>query len=280
MKVIPLDAPLGVRIEGIDLRHTPDTTLAAELREIIHAYQLALFPDQTFDAREQLAFAKALGPVRGRKLPDSYVTPASSYDTPGVAYVSNIRDADGEATGIIPDGEMWFHHDTCYTPEPDKFTMLYAIDVPKKGGNTMWADMYAAWTTLPDHLKRALDGRRALNVYDYATIERPDLTKLGDIEHAWQPAVVTHPQTGRKSLFVNRLMTCQIEGMDEAESRVLLDAVFDHAEQRKFIYEHRWTQRDFAVWDNLSTTHARTHFDIGDDRRLRRCKVSGEVLAA
>ena len=279
MKITPLNAPVGTRIDGLDLSTTPDESLAAEIREVIHAYQLVLFPDQRFEAPDQLAFAKALGPVRRRKLPDSYFSPDSSYDTPGIAYVSNIRDDNGVPTGIIPDGEMWFHHDTCYTPEPDKFTMLCALQVPKTGGNTMWADMYAAWTTLPAELKTAIDGRRALNVYDYATIERPDLTKLEEIEHAWHPAVVTHPQTGRKAIFVNRLMSCQLEGMEASESRDILDAIFDHAEQRKFIYEHRWTPGDFIIWDNLACTHARTHFEIGDDRRLRRSKVSGEVLA-
>ncbi len=264
----------------LNFSNTPDESLAAELREIIYAYQMVLFPEQTFEAPEQLAFAKALGPVRRRKLPDNYFSPESSYDTPGIAYVSNIRDEKGVPTGIIPDGEMWFHHDTCYTPEPDKFTMLYAVAVPKVGGHTMWGDMYAAWNTLPDELKTALDGKRALNVYDYATIERPDLAKLDEIEHAWHPAVVTHPHTGRQALFVNRLMTCQIEGLDEAESRAILEPVFDHAEKREFIYEHPWKPDDFIVWDNLSTIHARTHFELGDDRRLRRCKVSGDALAA
>ena len=142
------------------------------------------------------------------KLPADYVVPASSSDTPGIAYVSNIRDANGEPTGVIPDGEMWFHHDTCYTDAPDKFTMLCALAVPKTGGNTMWCNMYQAWETMPEDLKQTIRGKKALSVYDYATIEKPDLDNLENIEKAWQPCVVTHPQTGREALFVNRLMTC------------------------------------------------------------------------
>ncbi|MBK17586.1 MAG: hypothetical protein CMM52_01925 [Rhodospirillaceae bacterium] len=280
MKVTPLDAPLGARITGIDLRETPDEALAAEIRAIVHEYSVTIFPDQTFNAKQQLAFTKSLGPVRKRKLPDDYVSPASSYETPGIAYVSNIRDENGEPTGVIPDGEMWFHHDTCYTDEPDKFTMLYSIAVPKVGGNTMWGNMYQAWDTLPEDLKKEIHGKNALNVYDYATIDKPDLENLENIEKAWQPCVVTHPQNGREALFVNRLMTCQIEGLSVEDSSPILDSIFDHAEQRQFVYEHQWSVGDFVIWDNLAVTHARTHFEIGDDRRLRRSKVSGDKLVA
>ena len=278
MHITPFKAPLGARIEGLDLALPISEALSSELRELIHKHQVVLFPQQSFTAAEQLNLAKTLGPVRSRKLPDSYFSPKSSDDTPGIAYVSNIRDSNGIPTGIIPDGEMWFHHDTCYTEEPDKFTMLYAIEVPKHGGNTRWANMYAAWNTLPSHLKKEIEDKRGLNVYDYATIERPDLKSLEKIEHAWQPAVITHPHTNHRALFVNRLMTCQIEGLDETESFSLLEPIFDHIEQDQFIYEHTWRPGDFIIWDNLSTVHARTHFELSDKRRLRRCKVSGETL--
>jgi taurine dioxygenase len=158
--------------------------------------------------------------------------------------------------------------------------MLFAIEVPETGGHTMWANMAKAWETLPPALRQALDGRRALNVYDYAVNGRPDLTRLDSVEHAWHPAVIPHPESGRKALFVNRLMTVLLEGMSEADSRAVLEPVFDHAEQRTLIYEHRWKPGDFIVWDNLSSTHARTHFAIGDHRVLRRCKVSGTQLVA
>jgi len=278
MKVTPLDHPLGARVTGIDFRETPSVLLAAQIREIIHAYQVVIFPNQTFNAKQQLSFTKALGPIRKRQLPDDYVVPASSYDTPGIAYVSNIRDKNGKPTGVIPDGEMWFHHDTCYTDKPDKFTMLFAIAIPEIGGNTLWCNMYQAWETMPEKLKRTIRGKKALSVYDYATIEKPNLDDLERIEKAWHPCVINHPQTGREALFVNRLMTCQLEGLDIEDSNAVLDPIFDHAEQKQFVYEHKWTVGDFIVWDNLATTHARTHFELRDNRRLRRSKVSGEIL--
>ncbi len=276
--LIPTGDPLGARVTGVDLSQELSRDMVEELREIIHKHLVVVFPDQKFTAKQQLRFAEYLGPTARRKIP--YQVPPSSKEEPGIAYVSNIRLKNGEVDGIIPDGEMWFHHDTCYKPEPDRFTMLYGIKIPRYGGNTMWANMYKAWETLPADLQIKLDGRKALNVYDYATIERPDLTRLDQIEHAWQPAVVKHPITNRKALFVNRLMTCSLENMEDAEASDILTTVFDHAEQRCFVYEHIWTVGDFVIWDNLACTHARTHFDLGDDRRLRRCKVNGTVLAA
>ena len=278
--VTPTGAALGARVTGVDLsRELPPETVE-KLRTIIHEHIVVIFPDQEFSPQDQLRFARYLGPAKQRKLPDDYEIPKSSREVPGIAYVSNIRDQDGKIDGVIPDGEMWFHHDTCYKPEPDRYTMLYGVKIPRKGGNTLWGNMITAWETLPDDLKNKLEGRKALNVYDYATMGQPDLAGLEAMEHAWQTAMVPHPVTCRKALFVNRLMSCRLEGMDDAEGREILNAVFDHAEQRKFIYEHAWTVGDFVIWDNLSCTHARTHFDLGDDRRLRRCKVNGTVLAA
>jgi len=276
----PTGAALGVRVTGIDLSQELAPEMVEELRAILHEHIVLVFPGQDFSPHDQLRFARYFGPAKQRKLPDGYEIPKSSREVPGIVYVSNVRDEDGKIDGVIPDGEMWFHHDTCYKPEPDRYTMLYAVQVPRKGGHTLWANMVKAWETLPDGLKGKLERRKALNVYDYATIERPDLTRLADVEHAWQPAVVTHPVTGRKALFVSRLMSCRLDGMEDAESTEILNAVFDHAEQREFIYEHAWKVGDFVIWDNLSCTHARTHFDLGDDRRLRRCKVNGTALAA
>ena len=278
--VIHLSSALGAEIVGVDLAEPLDPATIATIRAALWDNLVLLFRGQRFSAEDQLRFAECLGPVARRKYPDGYKAPKTSNVTPGIAYVSNVRDENGVAVGIIPDGEMWFHHDTCYKREPDRCTMLFAMEVPKAGGHTLWANMAKAWETLPTTLQQALEGRKALNVYEYAVNGRPDLTRLDRVEHAWHPAVVPHPETGRKALFVNRLMTCLLEGMNEDDSRAILEPVFDHAEQPAFVYEHAWRPGDFIVWDNLSCTHARTHFSLGDHRVLRRCKVSGTPLAA
>ena len=275
----PLCDALGAEIGGVDLAAELDPATAAAIKAALADHIVLLFRDQDFGPEDQLRFARYLGPVADRPKPANYLTPGSSNRNPGIAFVSNIRDDDGKPIGVIPDGEMWFHHDTSYKETPDRATMLFAIELPESGGNTMWANMYRAYDSLPAETKRALDGKLALNVYDYAVTGQVDLGDGPiDAEHARHPAVITHPVTGKKALFVSRLMSVRLEGMEKAESDAVLLRCFEHAERPDNIYEHRWAVGDFIVWDNLATTHARTDFPMASRRLLRRCKVSGEGI--
>jgi taurine dioxygenase len=190
--------------------------------------------------------------------------------------ISNIRE-DGKAIGALPDGEMQFHTDQCHQELPAKASMLYAIEIPRQGGNTLFANAYAAYATLPDDIKRRIEGRRALNAYDYdsaATIRGAEVPE-GAPSYA-HPVVRTHPATGRKALYINRLMTRRIEGLPAQESEELLNILFDHQEQPQFIYEHVWRPGDLVMWDNRCTLHARTDFSQGERRLLRRVTILGE----
>jgi len=156
-------------------------------------------------------------------------------------------------------------------------SMLYAIEVPRNGGNTLFANAYAAYATLPDAIKRRIEGRRALNAYDYraAATKRGDRIAEGAPSYA-HPVVRTHPATGRKALYVNRLMTRRIEGLPPRESEELLALLFDHQERREFVYEHVWRPGDLLMWDNRCTLHARTDFSTDERRLLRRVTILGE----
>src|SRR5262249_51347701 len=150
-------------------------------------------------------------------------------------------------------------------------------EVPSVGGNTLFANGYRAYETLPDEVKRRIAGRKALNVYDYdnAATKRGSELRPGVPCYA-HPVVRTHPATGRQALYVNRLMTVRIEGMPPGESDELLAFLFDHQERREFVYEHLWRPGDLLMWDNRCTLHARTDFP-GDQRRLmRRVTILGE----
>jgi taurine dioxygenase len=155
-------------------------------------------------------------------------------------------------------------------------TLLYAIEVPARGGNTLFANMYAAYEALPGDVKQRLTGLAALNVYDY----EGNPTKRGAVRDGApsfvHPVVRTHPATGRKALYVNRLMTHSIIGLSPDESDDLLTFLFDHQEKKRFVYEHVWTPGDLILWDNRSTLHARSDFDAGERRLLRRVAVLGE----
>ena len=194
--------------------------------------------------------------------------------------VTNVR-KDGVPIGSLPDGEMYFHHDKCYVPVPDRGTMLYALQVTSTGGHTLFANMYAAWESLPSSLRDRIDGRQVLHIYKYEPAERVDLNEgIGRYDHCWQPAVVTHPVSGRRALYVNELMTALVEGYDEVESRLLLDELMAHVRTADVIYEHKWRCGDLVMWDNWCTMHARTDFPADEIRMLRRYTIRGQALTA
>ena len=189
-------------------------------------------------------------------------------------FVGNTRD---DAT--LPNGEMWFHSDQCYYEAPNMLTSLHAVIVPHVGGNTRFANCLLAYENLPQKTRERLEGLRGMNLYDYN--ERNMHKKTGPRDpdtpaHA-HPIVRTHPETSRKSLYLNRLMTDYIVDMDEAESRELLELLYDQVEEERFVYEHRWRVGDLVVWDNRCLVHARKDFDPSEPRLLRRFCVIGDV---
>ncbi len=265
-----LSSALGAEIIGVNLCREIDEDLAARLLEAWHRSLVILLRDQHLSEEDQVRFAERFGP------PAVIHTKQFVKKHPAVMLISNIRE-DGKPIGALPDGEMQFHSDQCYQERPAMASMLYAIEVPSKGGNTLFANAYAAYETLPADIKRRIDGRRALNAYDYDTAATKRGTKISDgVPTYVHPVVRTHPATGRKALYVNRLMTARIEDMPEDESTELLEFLFDHQEQRQFIYEHVWRVGDILMWDNRCTLHARTDFNPDERRLMRRVTILGE----
>ncbi len=265
----PLSPALGAEILGIDLRDPIDDALKQKLLDAWHQHLVILLRDQVLDEDAQVRFAETFG-----TLAKTTSGRAFSVKHPSVMLVSNIRE-DGKPIGALPDGEMHFHTDQCHQETPAKATLLYAIEIPSKGGNTLFANAYAAYETLPGDIKAHIAGRRALNAYTSDTTLRS--ANYDDAKSSyWHPAVRTHPATGRKALYVNRLMTREIEGLSRDESEAILQQLFDHQEQPKFVYEHVWRPGDIAMWDNRCTLHARSDFSAGERRLLRRVTVLGE----
>ncbi len=275
-EIRPLSEAIGAEIVGLDLGRPFDDATFAQVKDAWHRHDgLLLFRDQTLDEDAELAFAARFGEV-GR-----LVTKHDVKFKPGVMLVSNIRE-NGKEIGVLPDGEMYFHSDQCYAEKPTMATFLYAIEIPSRGGNTLFASMYAAYEALPDEVKQRLAGLKAMNVYDYgtnATVRRTSLRELttrGDVPCYAHPVVRTHPETGRKALYVNRLMTDHIVGLAPDESETLLEFLFKHQEGRRFVYAHVWRVGDLMMWDNRCTLHARTDFPTTERRLLRRVIVQGD----
>ena len=151
-----------------------------------------------------------------------------------------------------------------YSARPYKYTFLYALELPSTGGNTMFSNMYKAYEAVPEALKEKLTGKKALHIHEYNRARQADHSgDISDIPHYAHPVFITHPDTGRKTLFVDRLMTTRIEGMSQEESSAILDQLYDIGERREFIFEHVWKLGDFLMWDNRCTIHARTDFRKG-----------------
>ena len=268
--VRPLSAAVGAEIIGVDLREPLDDATFAQILSAWHKHLVILLRDQKLTEEDQVRFAERFGP------PAKIHTKQFMQKHPAVMLISNIRE-DGKPIGALPDGEMHFHTDQCHQERPAMASMLYAIEIPSKGGNTLFANAYTAYETLPAELKRRIEGRKAVNAYDYdsaATIRGGDVS--ADAPSYAHPVVRTHPATGRKALYVNRLMTRRIEGLPPQESEELLNQLFDHQERPEFIYEHVWRPGDILMWDNRCTLHARTDFSADERRLLRRVTILGE----
>jgi taurine dioxygenase len=267
----PLSPSVGAEIIGVDVSRPLDAATAQAVRDIWYRSQVILLRGQTLDEDQQVAFAECFGPLNRSHTQK----PHHSKKNNAVMYVSNVRE-NGELIGAHPDGEMQFHTDQAHQEKPSSATMLYAMEIPREGGNTLFANVYAAYDELPPALKQKIEGKRAINGYDYAHGETRGTVLREGIPFASHPIVRTHPATGRKALYVNRLMTLFIEGMLADESEELLMQLFAHQEQTKFVYEHVWRPGDVVVWDNRCTLHARTDFSAAERRMLRRVTMMGE----
>jgi taurine dioxygenase len=274
MSVRKLAPLVGAEIDGIDLSAPLSDETFAAIERAWHEHGVLLFRGQHLDDLQQVKFAERFGPLAHT------LKKFEGTAHPAIMYVTNER-KDGKYVGALPDGEMFFHSDMCYLEQPCMAALLHAISIPPEGGNTIFAGMYAAYDSLPTELKSALDGRTAMNSYEPGygasnVVARIDASATANTRSYAHPIFRTHPATGRKSIYVNRLMTEYVVDMPRAESDALLTRLFDHQEQVQFQYEHRWQIGDVLIWDNRCTLHARRDFDDQYLRKLRRVTVKGE----
>lgn len=270
MQIRPLGPTLAAEVTGVDLSGGLTAGEVDLIRQAWLEHLVLVFRDQDLDAAAQAEFARRFGELeRVRTTPDS-------PDREQVAmYVSN-REVEG-SKGVLPDGEMLFHSDQCYYDVPCKATLLHALQLPSHGGNTLFASGYRAYEALPEHVRARVRGLEAVNVYDYKSNPTHRSERPGDdAPRAVHPVVVEHPETHRPVLYVNRLMTHGIVGLDAAESSLLLEELLAAVEDARFVYEHVWRPGDMLMWDNRCALHARTDFDPGQARVLRRYTVRGD----
>jgi taurine dioxygenase len=272
MKIEKLNDALGARITDIDLTQPIDDAMFREIHRAWLEHLMLVFPGQKLAEEDQLRFTALFGELGGR---NRHVATAEGdrVSHPGIMLISNIRE-DGKPIGSLPDGEMMFHSDGAYAKRPFRYTLLYALEIPKVGGNTVFANLYQAFEALPAALKNQLANVHAEHIYYAGTVQKdkPSDSLTGSRTH---PLFITHEETGRTALYASRLFTIRIPELPEDESNAVLEEMFDHMEKPEFLYEHVWTPDDFVMWDNRCTNHARTDFPEGERRLLRRTTVLG-----
>jgi taurine dioxygenase len=278
LSINPLSAALGAEIVGVDLRNPIDEATVKAIRNAFDQHIVTVFRGQDLSEDDQLRAAGYFGKVAIRRRPAQGSDPGGQWDTPFML-VTNIIEG-GKSIGVYGDGEMWFHHDTSYYPEPHRATLLYSMKLPSWGGNTCFSNMYKAYENIPSALRSRLEGRKVLQVHDYKRRERLDIDKidLAKVRHHEQPIFITHPATGRKALYVSRLMSARIEGLSRAESDAVLDELFDIAERPAVVYEHAWRLGDLVIWDNWCSIHARKDFPREEPRLMRRLTIEGQAM--
>jgi taurine dioxygenase len=280
IEVVPMSPACGAEIRGVDLTKPLSKETVDAIRAAWDKHLVLVFRGQTITQDQQLAFASYFGDLGIRKkAPEALrsrnegTVQEANKDADKVLLVTNIKE-NGVPIGAFGEGEFWFHIDSGYTAKPYQYTFLYALELPSTGGNTMFSNMYKAYDAVPDGIKRKLEGKRALHIHEYNRSKQANSQgDISGIPHYYHPVFATHPQTKRKTLFVDRLMTTALEGFDPAEGSAILEQLYDIGEQREFIYEHVWKLGDFLMWDNRATIHARTDFPKEERRLLRRCTV-------
>jgi taurine dioxygenase len=274
LRFVPLTEHIGCEVSGIDLREPVPADAAAAIYRAWLDHAVLVFRDQDLSQEDLIRVTGIFGEFAPLGRPAHTLPKGFAKILPNIMLISNIRE-NGETIGALPDGEMMFHHDTIHRDDPHKATLLYSVEVPSYGGDTLFASGTGAYEALDPAMQQKLHGLRAVNYYVYNSVKRNDKQAVEATSQAVHPVVRTHDETGRKALYVNRLMSVKIEGMAEADSDALLDFLFDHSEKPEFVYTHVWRKGDLIVWDNRCSSHARTDFPSDQRRLLLRTTVKG-----
>ena len=267
----------GAEVRGVDLTEPIDAALRTRLNRAFVEHSVLVFRDQHLSPPQLLNAVQLFGEVFPQ-----HNTRFSLPECPLIHYISN-QDSYSDGKRYIP-GEG-YHTDHSNAAAPPKATVLHAVKLPDRGGDTQYVNMHRAYDDLPDAMKQRIDGLRAIHVYQSRFSERK-LMGLTDAARAtvpdavMHPLVRTHPESGRKAIYLNPIRTEGIVGMEEADALSLLDDLLAHATQPQFEYRHQWRPGDMVMWDNRCLLHkANGDYDMEQVRYLYRIMLQGDVPA-
>ncbi len=273
-----LSPVLGAEIIGLDVAQSLDDATFNRVRKLFSDHLVLVFRDQHLSPQDQIDFSRRFGPIKGHVL-----TQYLHKNHPELLVVSNKK-VNGKPVGIEDAGRYW-HTDVSYEPEPPMASLLYALEVPPAEGDTMFANSYKAYDALPDELKERIASLHAHHQFNYTQIQQDQSSSRiplsaeqeAQLKGAVHPIVRTHPETGRKALYVNPGFTDVIESLEETESKALLEELFSYATDMAVIYQHRWHQFDLVLWDNRCAMHHATDYDPKYTRHMLRTTIAGDA---
>lgn len=272
LTITPIAGSLGAEIGGVDLAADLDDATIGAIRQAWLEHQVVFFRDQQLDGDRFLAFARRIG------------EPAEYPFVPGIAGHPEIIAVTKLSDERVNFGGIW-HSDTAYLDEPPMATMLLAREVPPAGGDTMFANMYDAYEALSPAMQDLLEPLRGVNSSALADVSKTREDRIreadgadGDVPvyEAVHPVVRTHPETGRKALYVNVAHTARFEGMTEEESRPLLQFLFQHQVRPEFTCRFSWRVGSLAMWDNRCAQHNPVNDYHGHKRVMHRITLGGD----
>ena len=280
IEITPFEgSPLGAEVTGLDLSQP----LADDDFKRIHRahldHHVVVFRDQRITPDQQISFSRRFGPLQIHVLRQFQLT-----GHPEILIVSNVLE-DGKPIGLGDAGHFW-HSDLSYKETPSLGSLLHAQELPAEGGDTLFANMHLAWDTLPQALRDAVEGRSAEHTYlaKYAELQkrspwRPNLSaeQIAEVKPVVHPIIRTHPETGRKALFVSEHFTTRVIGLPEDESHDLLQALFEHSVRDAHIYRHVWREHDLVFWDNRSLMHLAAGTPDHLRRKMYRTTIEGDT---
>jgi len=278
LDIVPNKAVLGAGVRGIDLKSLDEAQFAA-FKRAWHQHQVLLVRDQSLTDHDLVAFSRRFGdldwaPVQetGRRFVEGI---------PEIYIVSNVKQ-NGEPIGSLGSGEAVWHTDMSYLDMPPMASMLYALEIPPVGGNTSFCSMYAIYDALPAGLKQRIATLKIKHdgTYNSGGYVRQGVTATDDPRTspgAVHPLVCTHPDTGRRMLYLGRRRNAYLLGLELAESEALLDELWDYVDRPEFSWEHVWRVGDLVMWDNRCTMHRRDPFDDNARRIMHRTQIKGSA---
>jgi len=270
--VTPLNPVVGAEIHGVDLSKPLGAATFKEIEAALHQHLVIFFRDQDLAPDAHMAFAAQFGDLEP---PHPLFPKIESH--PQISVLENDE-------ARKPETNYW-HTDVTWRETPPMGSVLYGAEIPESGGDTLWANMYAAYDMLPDELKAKLEGMRAIHSievfdvsanYDNAKDKDTFAEILKKYPPQSHPIVRTHPVTGRKALFVNATFTQHIEGLDRAESDALLQSLYDIVKLPEVQVRFNWTKGAVAVWDNRATQHYAVADYWPQYRRMHRITINGD----